>query len=153
MAKSRDRIRMTDEELRDFLEAEKTLQVATLDRDGAPHLTTLWFAVVDNHIVFHTYGKSQKIVNLKRDPRIAVLLEAGTTYGELRGVSIQGRAELIEDELKYRYAAAVSRRYSDRPEEQIEAATRKTAAKRTVVRVIPEKTVSWDHRKLESLDH
>ena len=88
---------MSDEEIRKFIEEQKSLQVATLNRDGSPHLTTLWFAIVDDDIVFETFTKSQKIRNLERDPRITVLLEDGTDYVELRGVSISGRAELHKD--------------------------------------------------------
>ena len=150
MPKRRDQIRMTDEEIGKFIEERKSLQVATLGRDGAPHLTTLWFAVVDGDIVFETFTKSQKIVNLQRDPRIAVLLEDGEQYNQLRGVSINGRAELVSapDEV-HRYALAVMRRNQPEiPEEALDAAARQMAQKRTAVVVKAEKTVSWDHRKL-----
>ncbi|MGH0029968.1 MAG: pyridoxamine 5'-phosphate oxidase family protein [Myxococcota bacterium] len=150
MAKRRDKIRMTDEELTAFIDGRKSLQVATLNKDGSPHLTTLWFAVVDGDIVFETFSKSQKIVNLKRDPRIAVLLEDGVDYGELRGVSINGRAELHDDpEAVHGYALAVMKRNQPEiPEESLDAAAKVMSAKRTAVVVKAEKTVSWDHRKL-----
>ena len=63
MAKRRDAIRMSDEETWKFIEERKSLQVATLGRDGSPHLTTLWFAIVDGEIVFETFTKSQKIAD------------------------------------------------------------------------------------------
>jgi len=150
VGKKRDQIRMTDEEMEKFIEERKSLQVATLGKDGAPHLTTLWFAIVDGEIVFETFTKSQKIVNLRRDPRIAVLLEDGTVYNELRGVSINGRAELHDDpEEVHPYALAVMRRNQPEiPEEQLDAVAKMMASKRTAVVVKPEKIVSWDHRKL-----
>ena len=70
---------MSDDEIWKFIEERKSLQVATIGADGAPHLTTLWFAIVDGEIVFETFTKSQKIVNLRRDPRIAVLVEDGAS--------------------------------------------------------------------------
>ena len=73
------------------------MQTATLNRDGSPHLTTNWFAIVDRQILFETYTKSQKIVNLRRDARIALLWEDGDLYTELRGVSLNGTATLIDD--------------------------------------------------------
>jgi PPOX class probable F420-dependent enzyme len=88
--KRRDRIRMSEPEVWDFIASRRSMQVATLGRDGAPHLTTLWFALVDRAIVFETFSKSQKVRNLERDPRIALLFEDGVEYGELRGVSING---------------------------------------------------------------
>jgi PPOX class probable F420-dependent enzyme len=150
MAKRRDQIRMTDEEIWKFVEERKSLQVATLNRDGTPHLTTLWFAVVDGEIAFETFTKSQKIVNLKRDPRIAVLLEAGTDYGELRGVSINGTAQLHSDpEVVHRYALAVmARNQPGIPKDALDAVAKDMATKRTAVVIKPEKIVSWDHRKL-----
>lgn len=150
MAKRRDLIRMTDEELWSFVAERQSLQVATINKDGTPQLTTLWFAVVDGAIIFETFTKSQKIVNLKRDPRIAVLVEDGLRYEELRGVSINGRAELVDDPPKVeRYAQAVVKKYN--PEvsaEMVPEVAKALARKRTVVIVRPEKIASWDHRKL-----
>jgi PPOX class probable F420-dependent enzyme len=150
MAKRRDQIRMTEDETRAFVESRKSLQVATLNADGTPHLTTLWFGIVDDEIVFETFTKSQKIVNLRRDPRIAVLLEDGVEYAELRGVSINGTAQLHDDpEVVWRYAAAVMRRnHAGIPEEAIESGARQLASKRTAVIVKPQKVVTWDHTKL-----
>jgi PPOX class probable F420-dependent enzyme len=150
MPKRRDAIRMTEDEMWKFIGERKSLQVATLGRDGAPHLTTLWFAIVDGEIVFETFTKSQKIVNLKRDPRIAVLVESGTEYSELRGVSINGRAELHSDpEVVHPYALAVMRRNQPEvPVAALEQAARQLATKRTAVIVKPERIISWDHRKL-----
>ena len=84
----RDLIRMTDVDLAAFIEEQKSLQVACRERDGSIHLSTLWFAVVDDLLAFGTYSKSQKILNLQRDDRITVLLEDGETYETLRGVMI-----------------------------------------------------------------
>jgi hypothetical protein len=105
---------------------------------------------VDGEIVFETFAKSQKLVNLARDPRIAVLLEDGSTYEELRGVSIRGRAELHrEPGLLRRFAAEIIRRNRPEvPEEAMEEAAARMAAKRAAVVVKPERIVSWDHRKL-----
>lgn len=150
MPKRRDQIRMTDAEVSAFIEERRSLQVATLNRNGSPHLTTLWFAVVDGDIVFETFSKSQKIVNLRRDPRIAVLVEDGTRYDELRGVSINGRAELHDDpERVHPYALAVMRRNQPEiPEEDLDQVAKMMATKRTAVVVKAERVVSWDHRKL-----
>jgi PPOX class probable F420-dependent enzyme len=150
MAKKRDQIKMSDDELWKFIEERKSLQVATIGADGAPHLTTLWFAIVDGKIAFETFTKSQKIVNLRRDPRIAVLVEDGTKYNELRGVAINGRAQLFSDPaVVHPYALAVMKRNQPEiPPEHLDAAAKQMASKRTAVVVDPERIVSWDHRKL-----
>ncbi|MEE9279712.1 MAG: pyridoxamine 5'-phosphate oxidase family protein [Myxococcota bacterium] len=150
MGKRRDQIRMSAEEVRKFIAEQKSLQVATLNREGSPHLVTLWFAVVDGDIVFETFTKSQKIKNLERDPRITVLVEDGTEYAELRGVSISGHAELHKDpKVVHRYATAVMARNNPKISEDVLSRAAETlASKRTAVVIKPHKTISWDHRKL-----
>ena len=150
MAKRRDQIRMTDADVLTFIEERKSLQVATLNKDGSVHLTTLWFALVDGDIVFETFTKSQKIVNLRRDVRITVLLEDGTEYNELRGVSISGRAVLYDDpERVHPLALAVMRRNQPEiPEDALDKVAKMMASKRTAVVVKAERSVSWDHGKL-----
>jgi PPOX class probable F420-dependent enzyme len=150
MPSRRREIQMTDREAWEFIESCKSVQIATLNQDGSPHLTTLWFAVVDGEIVFETFTKSQKVLNLQRDPRIALLFEQGLQYEELRGVSINGRARLVsEPEQVYRLALALSRRNNPGvPADALDQLARQLARKRTAVCTRPERIVSWDHRKL-----
>ena len=149
MAKRRDAIRMTPEEMRQFISEQKSLQVATLNKDGTPHLSTLWFGIVDDEIVFETYTKSQKILNLHRDSRIALLLEDGLEYEKLRGVTINGTAELYsEPEDVQKYAAAVIARNHGIDLADASNAAAALANKRTAVVVKAEKIISWDHTKL-----
>lgn len=146
----RDAIRMTDDEIVAFLDAQKSLQVGTIERDGSIHLSTLWFAVVDGAIVFETYTKSQKILNLRRDPRITVLAEDGLVYEQLRGVMIKGTATLVDDPAAVHPLAleVLSRNQPEIPRELLEQAAEHMASKRTAVIVEPAKTISWDHTKL-----
>jgi PPOX class probable F420-dependent enzyme len=150
MAKSRDKIRMSEAEIAALYAECKSLQVATLDKHGAPHLTTLWFATHQGEVMFETFAKSQKVVNLTRDPRIAVLCEAGETYGELRGVSIQGRAEIVDTgpRLLELMQLLVLGNHPALGAEQAAATAAQMAEKRVVVVVHAEKVISWDHRKL-----
>src|SRR6476661_8919644 len=97
MASGRTAVAMDEGEIEEFLNAHLKVQVATVGPDGAPHLTTLFYVVEDGRVAFWTYGASQKLVNLRRDPRITCLVEDGEDYFELRGVSISGRARLVEE--------------------------------------------------------
>ena len=146
----RDLIRMSDEEVEAFIDAKLSLQVGTIERDGSVHLSPLWYAVIDGNVVFETYSRSQKIVNLERDDRITVLLEDGTTYDTLRGVMIKGRAILRSDpaDVVPVAEAVIRRNQPEVPEEYVAAAAIQMAAKRTAVEVVPDKVVSWDHTKL-----
>jgi PPOX class probable F420-dependent enzyme len=149
MAKRRDQVTMTDAELSEFIESQKTIQVATINKDGTPHLVPLWFAVVDGDIVLETFTKSQKIVNLDRDPRLTVLLEDGDVYEELRGATIYAKAELVRDvDRVHALHMAVLRRNTELPEDVLEKASAAMAAKKTAIIVKRQRCFSWDHRKL-----
>ncbi|MFM5929715.1 MAG: pyridoxamine 5'-phosphate oxidase family protein [Novosphingobium sp.] len=150
MAKSRDAVRMSEAEISAFLDSAHSLQVATLGKDGAPHLTTVWFAVHEGDILFETYGKSQKVVNLERDPRIAVLAEDGRTYDQLRGVSINGHAEVIADnpERTALMRVLVDHHFPGQDATSLDEMSARMAQKRVVIRVRADKIMSWDHRKL-----
>src|SRR5690606_39864811 len=93
----RDQIRMSAEEIDEFLSGRHTMNVASFNHDGTIHLVAMWYAVLDGDPVFWTYGRSQKIKNLERDPRITVLVESGEEYAELRGVELVGRAEVLRE--------------------------------------------------------
>jgi PPOX class probable F420-dependent enzyme len=149
MPKRRDQVAMTDAELQDFIESQKTIQVATINKDGTPHLVPLWFAVVDGDIVLETFTKSQKVVNLARDPRMTVLLEAGEVYEELRGATIYAEAELVQDvERVHELHMAVLTRNTDIPVETLDKVSRGMAPKKTAIVVKVKRCFSWDHRKL-----
>ena len=140
---------MTDAEVAEFLAAERTLQVASIGPDGVPHLVPMWFGLVGGRIAMWTYAKSQKAANLRRDPRVSCLVEAGDTYGELRGVSIVGRAELSDDyDTVYEVGETLYRRYQGDMSHASRAGVEAEAKKRIAIFVDPDKTVSWDHRKL-----
>jgi PPOX class probable F420-dependent enzyme len=153
---ARKDITMSDTEILGFLQDARLLQVATIGRDGTPHLAPMWFVVEDGKIVFRSFSKSQKIVNLRRDPRLTVLVESGDAYEELRGVMIKGDAHLITDpgqvlatygRLAAKYAM-VGPEPVDLDPEALEAAFGRFAPKNTAVVVEPVKVTSWDHRKL-----
>ena len=149
MPSQRERIRMTDDEVAEFLATEKTLQVASIGPDGTPHLVPMWFAVVDGRIAFWSFAKAQKTLNLRRDPRLTCLVEAGESYGELRGISITGRAELADDyDTVFQVGSAVYSRYHGDMTHASRAGVEAEAKKRVAVFVNPVKIASWDHRKL-----
>jgi PPOX class probable F420-dependent enzyme len=150
MAGRRGQISMTEGEVEAFVDEQRTLQVASINADGTPHLVAMWYARHGGGIAFWTYAKSQKVVNLRRDPRLTVMLETGSRYEELKGVTIYGRARIVEDlDEVFAFGDAVYERYwgpidSDVVREGVRAMGRK----RVVVVVEPDKTVSWDHSKL-----
>ncbi len=147
----RAEITMTDAEVATFLEQRRIASIATNGPSGHPHVVAMWFGVIDGVLYFETKAKSQKAVNLRRDPRITVSIEAGDTYDELRGVSIEGTAALIEDTTLDEYWAAginIFERYQGPYSEEMRPFVEMMMNKRAVVRVDPQRIRSWDHRKL-----
>jgi PPOX class probable F420-dependent enzyme len=147
----RSQIVMSDEEIATFLEQSRTATMATIGPNGMPHLVAMWYGLIDGKIYFETKGKSQKVQNLRRDPRIVVSVEAGQSYDQLRGVSIEGEAVLIEDTTADEYwAAGISlfERYQGPYSEEMRPFVEMMMNKRAAVRVEPTRVRSWDHRKL-----
>ncbi len=94
----RNQIVMSDAEIADFVARSRTGTMATIGgADGQPHLVAMWYGVLDGEIWVETKAKSQKAVNLRRDPRVSFLIEDGMTYDTLRGVSFEGVAEIVDD--------------------------------------------------------
>lgn len=156
MPSRREQIRMDDDEVAAFLEGRHNMTVATLGPTGHPHLVAMWYAFLDRdgsadgQLAFWTYGKSQKVVNLRRDPRLTCLVEDGDRYEELRGVELVGTGRIVEeDERVLEVGEAVLRRYQDVDvTEDIREGLRAQARKRVAVMVDVEDVTSWDHRKL-----
>jgi PPOX class probable F420-dependent enzyme len=147
----RSQVVMSDDEISRFLEQSRVATMATVGADGRPHVVAMWFGLVDGRVYFETKAKSQKAVNLRRDPRITVSVEAGDTYDQLRGVSIDGVASIIDDPADDEYWAAgvsVFERYQGPYSEDMRPFVEMMMNKRIVVRVDPERVRSWDHRKL-----
>ena len=97
MANRRAQIAMSDDEVHLYLGEQKILNVATIGPSGHPHLVAMWYALVDGKVQFWTFAKSQKIVNLRRDPKMTGLVESGDTYNELKGVELVGTGRVIDD--------------------------------------------------------
>lgn len=147
--KQRDRVAMTPAEVTAFLEASRKLQLATINRDGTPHLVTMYYVMLNGQITFWTYRPSQKARNMARDPRIACLVETGNEYFDLRGVQVQGVVTITEDPAEVlaigrRIAAVTLNLHEGLADDYVEH----TARKRLGYVVEPTRIVSWDHSKL-----
>jgi PPOX class probable F420-dependent enzyme len=147
MPSRRDQIRMSDDELGDFLAEQKVVTVATIGPNGRPHLMPLWYVVDGDDLRGWTFAKSQKAKNLERDPRATLQIEAGVEYQELRGVMFEADVEIERDPDRVAaYGIALFERYA--PGADVDDMIRKQAQKRIGLRFVPTRTVSWDHRKL-----
>jgi PPOX class probable F420-dependent enzyme len=148
MPSRRDQIKMTDEELRAFLDEQMVMQCATISPSGRPHVVPLWYVRDDLELSGWTYAKSQKAKNLERDPRATIAIEDGVQYHELRGVMLECDVELERDvERVADYGLALVDRYAGGAPGAKEA-FREQARKRVGLRFVPTRVVSWNHGKL-----
>jgi PPOX class probable F420-dependent enzyme len=143
----RRQIQLSPEEQAAFLREHRKAALATLDKDGFPHVVAMNFFVKDGTFYMTSYGKAQKVVNIRRNPKVALMIEAGNTYSELRGVMVRGHCEIIEgaEAVRAAFAAMAQARgtTTERPRGSVDS-----APKRVVLKIIPEKVTSWDHSKL-----
>ena len=145
----RSQIEMTPEEIRAFVAGQRTANLATIGVGGQPHVVGMWFAVLDGVLWFETKAKAQKALNLRRDPRATVLIEDGLTYDTLRGVSMEGTAEVLDDpDALWAVGVNVWERYTGPYTEDLAPFVEMMLNKRVAVRFDVTRTRSWDHRKL-----
>jgi PPOX class probable F420-dependent enzyme len=147
----RAQIKMSDEEINAFLHGRHSMSMATMGPDGRIQLVAMWYGFIEGDIGFETKAKSQKVLNLRRDNRLTVMVEDGETYDQLRGVELAGWGEIIEDpEQLLALGVSVWERYygpfSDEQRPFVDAMLKK----RVLIRLHTEKVVSWDHRKLDA---
>ena len=142
----RDQIRMSEHEVRAFLEEQMVMTVGTIGPNGRPHLMALWYVPDGLGMTGWTYAKSQKAKNLERDPRATIQVETGVQYHELRGVMMECDVELDRDAEPY--GLALFERYAGTLDESVTAMVEKQAPKRVGLRFTPTRIVSWDHSKL-----
>jgi PPOX class probable F420-dependent enzyme len=145
----RTQIEMTTEEIKAFIDSQRTANLASIGVTGHPHVVAMWYGVIDGQLWFETKAKAQKTVNLRRDSRATVLLEDGLTYDTLRGVSLEGRAVVVDDpDALWAVGVSVWERYTGPYTEEMRPFVEVMLNKRVAVRMDVERIRSWDHRKL-----
>jgi len=152
----RAQIAMTPAETRTFLADGRTVILVTLGPDGLPDPVPMWYVVDETgRVRMRTYKSSQKVVNLRREPRVCCLVEDGGRYGELRGVQLTGRIELVEDpDWIADVVVGLAVKYEGLALERLAAAresARNRAAKQMGLLLHVDQTVSWDHGKTASV--
>ncbi len=145
----RSQIEMTEAEVARLLDQSRTCTMATLGPGGMPHLVAMWYAWLDGQVWLESKAKAQKIVNLRRDDRLCVMVEAGNTYEALRGVTLEGRGVITDDpDELWRVGVNVWERYTGPYSEEFQPFVEAMLRKRVAVRLDVERTRTWDHRKL-----
>ena len=148
--KQRDLIKMTPDEIDEFVQGWHTMNCATINHDGSIHLVAMWYGFLEGCPALETKAKSQKVANLRRNPQITCLIEEGDKYEELQGVEMVGHAEIIEDPDRiFELGISVFERNSGQKyTPDMKPFVDAMLNKRVVVKIHVDKYVSWDHRKL-----
>lgn len=140
---------MTPDEASTFLSGHRKMQLATINRDGTPHLVSMFYVVMDGRIAFWTYRSSQKAKNMARDARVTCLVESGDDYFELQGVQVKGIVRIIEEPAGVMdIGRLVAADLTGVPADGLDEFVAYTARKRFGYIVEPSRVSSWDHRKL-----
>ena len=148
--KQRDIIKMTPDEVDGFLSGRRAASFCTINHDGTIHAVAMWYGFLEGALAFETKAKSQKVLNLRRNPTMTCLVEDGDYYDELRGVELVGRGEIVEDPGRmWELGISVFERYQGgKYTEEMKPMVEAMLHKRVVVRLAVDRVVSWDHRKL-----
>jgi nitroimidazol reductase NimA-like FMN-containing flavoprotein (pyridoxamine 5'-phosphate oxidase superfamily) len=148
----RHQIRLTPEEQAAFLRDNPKCALATLDQYGFPHVVAMGFYVEDGIFYMTSYAKAQKVLNIRRNPKVGLMVETGASYAELKGVMVRGACEIIDDVETVRHVMNHRRGSPESGRRGSPESGRRgspdSAAKRVVLKVTPHKTASWDHKKL-----
>ena len=147
-----NKIAMTPGERDAYLGEMRTCRVATVGPDGAPHNTALWFLWDGTYFWMQSITRAQRWADLRRDPRVAIVVDSGVDYFELCGVEILGAVEFVGEQPR----AGQPHPELDEMEPKFFAKYFDTTdvfhdGKHAWMRVAPTKISSWDFRKLASL--
>ena len=142
---------MSDDEVAAFLDEQRTVTCATFGPRGWPHLAPLWYVVRAGRTWAWTFAKSQKALDVARDPRATLQVETGEQYDQLRGVTLECDV-MVHHELDTvaELGVEILRRYAGVAElsDVVVDGIRKQAAKRVGLEFVERRRASWDHRKL-----
>jgi PPOX class probable F420-dependent enzyme len=145
----RAQIKMTDEEIDEFLHGRHSMSCATIGPTGDIHMVAMWYGFLDGCVAMETKAKSQKVQNLRRSPRITCMVEDGEKYEKLRGVELVGSAEIIDDpDRLFEIGVSVWERYQGPYSDEAKPLVEMMLNKRVGIKVNVDRIVSWDHRKL-----
>ena len=140
-------IAMDADERDTFLREQRICRVASLGAHGEPHNSPLWFVWDGTALWLNSVVKSQRWVNLERDPRVSVVVDAGVDFTELRGVELTGAVEQVGDVPRTSgpddRVAGPEQLFGDKYGNGAFAIDGRHAW----LRLTPQRVVSWDFRK------
>lgn len=140
-------INMTPEEIKVFLADNKVCRMATVDKDGMPHVVPMWYVILDGEIYIETTGTTKKVKNVESTKKTAIIVDAGDSLYDYRGVMMQGETEILNEKAFFkRFREALSQRYFG-SDEHPGYKLLTSMPNRVLLKFVPKQTASWDYRK------
>jgi PPOX class probable F420-dependent enzyme len=132
---------LSDARIQRFLAGRQVAVLATLQPDGAPLAMPMWFLAGADTLTMISVAGLAKVKNLRRDGRCCVVAEAGTR-ADIRGVTVQGRAEFLEESAERR---ALADRFLEKYHPDLERrwGGRALPPDRVMFRIVPATVRSW----------
>jgi nitroimidazol reductase NimA-like FMN-containing flavoprotein (pyridoxamine 5'-phosphate oxidase superfamily) len=138
----RDQIRLTDEEFDTLLTGARELHAGTVSPDGSPHVVPLWFVWHDGTVWVNNLRRSRRSRDLAAGSPVALCVDAGVEYAELRGAVLYGRfAEATDDPRSAEVRKAFAAKYWGGHEVP-------DIKSHVWLRLDRDKTASWDFRRI-----
>jgi nitroimidazol reductase NimA-like FMN-containing flavoprotein (pyridoxamine 5'-phosphate oxidase superfamily) len=142
-------INMTPGEIKVFLAEQKVCRMATVGKDGMPHVIPMWYVILGGEIYIETTGTTKKVKNVKSTKKTALIVDAGDSLYDYMGVMMQGKTEIVKDKAIFgRFREAYAQRYfgsNEHPGYKLLTGI----PNRVLLKFIPEKFASWDYRKMK----
>ena len=147
----RDLIRMTPEEIDAFLAEPHSMNIATYNHDGTIHLVAMWYGIVGDSlssggaIGFETFAKSQKVLNLRRDPRASfhVSTPNGGAYAVAEGIVTLTPPAAAPDDATVAELVEVYRRIRGEHPDWADYRAAMVADGRLVIRLAVDRLYGW----------
>ncbi|MFQ5915701.1 MAG: pyridoxamine 5'-phosphate oxidase family protein [Nitrospinota bacterium] len=140
----------SEDEIQLYLTEHHIGRLGTIDENGFPHVVPMWYVLLDGLLYFSTRVPRKKIGNLRKNPNISFTVDSGESFGDYRGVLVQGRAEIVEDpEIHHRYNIAFAHRHlgsEDHPYARL-----LSTHKRRIFRLAVVHLLTWDYRGMPRL--
>ncbi len=139
--------KMTRDEVNAFLDSRPGwITLTTISKSGHPHTVPIGYFRIGDEVFVGCRAGTQKLKNIERNPKVSLMLESGGTMQDIKGVCIQGEADVVLDPVAQLPLLRTSMANRGVPEAQLPTEARPGAA---YIRVRPTKIISWDYAKAE----
>lgn len=127
----------------DFLKKQKILHLATMNRNGTPHLVPVWYKYIGKKFYIGTNTTTNKAKNIIKNNKVCFCIDAGV-WSPIDGVMGIGKAKIIKDKIKVKkIAGQILLRYF----KTLKGKSAKQLLDQTdcIIQITPLKVTSWHY--------